>query len=59
MSHVDTASAYNARAFEALHHWILPDVLGEHLCVWNRFDQFGYREDWDLIKIYPECLLVS
>jgi hypothetical protein len=43
----------------ALRHWIEPHIVGERLCGWIGVDQCGHREDWALIKISPECTVVS
>jgi hypothetical protein len=66
LSHIDTAkaeyiverTAVNVeRLRKALSHWLGPDIVGERLCGWIGVDESGYREDWALIRISPECHL--
>jgi hypothetical protein len=66
LSHIDTAKTeYEAnpnavnveRLQEALSHWLDPNLVGERLCGWIGVDESGYREDWALTRISPECHL--
>lgn len=67
MSHIDEANRASTgdpsdanfrRLRHALNHLASPNIVGTRLYGRIGVDRFGYREDWALVRISPECYVL-